>query len=233
VEGGVLCSVGECRGGGAGLLLLKIAQSLDAPCGVECWSTPPSMARISSMFLAFSLLLAATSAQPSCSAASFPVSLPDLQFFSLSPYAPALSDVDCVAACCSLGNASCSVWQWCIPGSPCDPPQYGVRCWLGHPAGSGSSEIWQPSLGWIGGLRGVQPTTGKYYAIAPVSMSTGLPYNIAVRHCQGAISADPYMGPGNGDFEWRVTEAIDQDPQAISLQVRQEEGGRGRGAELS
>ena len=72
----------------------------------------------------------------------------------------------------------------------------------------------------MGGLRGSPPIVGSYYAIVPVDFRTGLPMNTGIRHCNAVVTADRYTGPGNEDFEWRVTEAENEDAAAISLQPR-------------
>ena len=150
-----------------------------------------------------------------CDASSFPIATPGVQCYGLSAEPDATTVEQCALACCALGTAACSTWQFCPAGAGCSSPS---ACWLGQPVGDPNANVCRASAGWTGGIRGTPPTVGAYYAIVPVNASSGLPLNSAARHCQSGVSADPYEGIGDQDFNWRAIEAVNDDPNSVSFQ---------------
>ena len=74
--------------------------------GLGIFSTAATTAIISPIRTA-----AAAAASPSCSNATFPVSLAGKRAFGIAAHPGASSADECVAACCAAG-AGCTAWQW-------------------------------------------------------------------------------------------------------------------------
>lgn len=61
-----------------------------------------------------------------CSASTFPTDLKDKQCHGLAAQLQVADQETCRETCCA--DESCSVWQWCVPGSECSPAN---SCWTG------------------------------------------------------------------------------------------------------
>jgi hypothetical protein len=197
----------------------------DAPCfsgtgGVSCWlgQAPASQCVDNGEGWTGAARSAAT-----CGAATFAVATPDIECFGLTANPFATTRDACVAACCAAGASQCSTWQYCDTGNAAlGCTQTGtannVSCWLGHPVGDANNQVCHAGPGWVGGIRGAPPVVGQYYAVVPVNASTGFPTNLAARHCNSMVSADPYRGLGNQDFYFRAVAGVNDNADSVSLQ---------------
>jgi beta-galactosidase len=66
-------------------------------------------------------------APATCGAASFPVNYDGLECWGLVN-ANVSTAPECIAACCALGPAACTTWQFCPVGGSCPTPG---SCWVG------------------------------------------------------------------------------------------------------
>jgi hypothetical protein len=143
--------------------------------------------------------------QPAAGAnCTFPTPLNDLQCEGLRA-APAASEAQCAAACCS--DATCSVYQWCGASGECAAQGHNA-CWIGSLAG-GCSAV----QGWRSGARNVTlgPAcqTGLLADYGPGNWQTS-----GAEHWVGGARLAPpapppqAAGPGARDYDDSAWEAI-------------------------
>ena len=112
----------------------------------------------------YALLIARAAAQ-SC---SFPTNLNGTEVWGLQQSLGATSPSECLAACCA--NNTCTLYQFCLPGFACSPPN---TCWIGALGGQTA-----PVTGWVSARRAAPRGPLVIDASAPVPPPAPVPGNI-------------------------------------------------------